>query len=139
MGNTFSKVNRMNFEDIQEAIKNKNDYILMNTLPASEQNVLIMNTVKADDEIRVVESAIKAKKIIIIYGRNNSDQSIFDKYTQILRLGHTKLYLYMGGIFEWLLLQDIYGDDQFKTTSRELDILKYKPISTFKTLYLTDN
>ena len=45
----------------------------------------------------------------------------------------------MGGIFEWLLLQDIYGDDQFKTTSRELDILKYKPISTFKTLYLTDN
>ena len=139
MGNTFSKVNRMNFEDIQEAIKNKNDYILINTLPASEQNVLIMNTVKADDEIRVVESAIKAKKIIIIYGRNNSDQSIFDKYTQILRLGHTKLYLYMGGIFEWLLLQDIYGDDQFKTTSRELDILKYKPISTFKTLYLTDN
>ena len=139
MGNTFSKVNRMNFEDIQEAIKNKNDYILMNTLPASEQNVLIMNTVKADDEIRVVESAIKAKKIIIIYGRNNSDQSIFDKYTQILRLGHTKLYLYMGGIFEWLLLQDIYGDDRFKTTSRELDILKYKPISTFKTLYLTDN
>ena len=98
-----------------------------------------MNTVKADDEIRVVETAIKAKKIIIIYGRNNSDQSIFDKYTQILRLGHTKLYLYMGGIFEWLLLQDIYGDDQFKTTSRELDILKYKPISTFKKLYLTDN
>tara|TARA_B100001564_G_C20222838_1_gene482472 strand:+ start:179 stop:598 length:420 start_codon:yes stop_codon:yes gene_type:complete len=139
MGNTFSKVNRMNFEDIQEAIKNKNDYILINTLPASEQNILIMNTIKADDEIRVVETAIKAKKIIIIYGRNNSDQSIFDKYTQILRLGHTKLYLYMGGIFEWLLLQDIYGDDQFKTTSRELDILKYKPISTFKTLYLTDN
>ena len=139
MGNTFSKVNRMNFEDIQEAIKNKSDYILINTLPASEQNILIMNTIKADDEIRVVETAIKAKKIIIIYGRNNSDQSIFDKYTQILRLGHTKLYLYMGGIFEWLLLQDIYGDDQFKTTSRELDILKYKPISTFKTLYLTDN
>ena len=139
MGNTFSKVNRMNFEDIQDAIKNKNDYILINTLPASEQNVLIMNTVKADDEIRVVESAIKAKKIIIIYGRNNSDQSIFDKYTQILRLGHNKLYLYMGGIFEWLLLQDIYGNDQFKTTTRELDILKYKPISTFKTLYLTDN
>ena len=139
MGNTFSKVNRMNFEDIQEAIKNKSDYILINTLPASEQNILIMNTVKADDEIRVVETAIKAKKFIIIYGRNNSDQSIFDKYTQILRLGHTKLYLYMGGIFEWLLLQDIYGDDQFKTTSRELDILKYKPISTFKTLYLTDN
>ena len=126
MGNTFSKVNRMNFEDIQEAIKNKNDYILINTLPASEQNILIMNTVKADDEIRVVETAIKAKKIIIIYGRNNSDQSIFDKYTQILRLGHTKLYLYMGGIFEWLLLQDIYGEELFPTTSKELDLLKFK-------------
>ena len=30
-------------------------------------------------------------------------------------------------MFEWLLLQDIYGNDDFKTTQEELDILKYKP------------
>ena len=34
--------------------------------------------------------------------------------------------MYTGGIFEWLLLQDIYGKDEFPTTSEELDILKYR-------------
>ena len=29
-------------------------------------------------------------------------------------------------MFEWLLLQEIYGDENFPTISRELDILKYK-------------
>ena len=31
-------------------------------------------------------------------------------------------------MFEWLLLQDIYGDDEFPTTTKELDILKYKGV-----------
>ena len=35
----------------------------------------------------------------------------------------------MGGLFEWLLLQDMYGSDEFPTTNKELDVLKYKPIS----------
>ena len=30
-------------------------------------------------------------------------------------------------MFEWLMLQDIYGEKEFPTTKRELDILKYKP------------
>ena len=29
-------------------------------------------------------------------------------------------------MFEWLLLQDIYGYDNFPTTIKELDILKYR-------------
>jgi hypothetical protein len=32
----------------------------------------------------------------------------------------------MGGLFEWLMLQDIYGYDEFPTTKKELDFLKYK-------------
>jgi hypothetical protein len=42
-------------------------------------------------------------------------------------MGFVNVYLYPGGLFEWLLLQDIYGDDEFPTTIKELDILKYKP------------
>jgi hypothetical protein len=34
----------------------------------------------------------------------------------------------MGGIFEWLMLQDIYGEEMFPTNKKELDILKYKPV-----------
>ena len=32
-------------------------------------------------------------------------------------------------MFEWMLLQDIYGTDDFPTTINELDILKFKPVS----------
>ena len=41
-------------------------------------------------------------------------------------------------MFEWLCLQDIYSSDLFPTTKKELDILKYKPISKFNTFYLTN-
>ena len=37
------------------------------------------------------------------------------------------MYIYTGGLFEWLMLQDIYGDKEFLTTKKELDILKFKP------------
>jgi len=40
-------------------------------------------------------------------------------------LGFLNIYVYLGGIFEWLLLQDIYGDEEFPTTSKIIDILKY--------------
>ena len=36
------------------------------------------------------------------------------------------MYIYSGGLFEWLLLQDVYGKDEFPTMGCELDILKYK-------------
>ena len=68
---------------------------------------------------------------IIIYGKNVNDISIYKKYTQLVELGFENVYVYPGGMFEWLLLQDIYGDDLFKTTAKELDILKYKPINQF--------
>ena len=29
-------------------------------------------------------------------------------------------------MFEWLMLQDIYGRDMFPTTKKEQDLLKYK-------------
>ena len=63
---------------------------------------------------------------IIIYGKNCNDDSVYKKYNQFIDLGFTNVYLYLGGLFEWLLLQDIYGKDMFKTTSNELDIIKYK-------------
>ena len=63
---------------------------------------------------------------IIIYGLNSSDINVHKKYSQLIGLGFTDVYIYNGGLFEWLLLQDIYGKDLFKTSSNELDILKYK-------------
>lgn len=39
-------------------------------------------------------------------------------------------------MFEWLLMQDIYGNDEFITTSNDLDILKYKSISDINKLLI---
>ena len=68
---------------------------------------------------------------IIVYGTNANDNSIRPKCEQLLGLGFNNIFLYMGGLFEWLLLQDIYGDELFPTTKKELDILKYKAPSMF--------
>jgi hypothetical protein len=46
------------------------------------------------------------------------------------------IYLYVGGLFEWMLLQDIYGKEEFPTTTKVLDILRYKPVKTFGKHYL---
>ena len=56
--------------------------------------------------------------------------------TTIKKLGLKNIYIYSGGLFEWLLLQDIYGEDEFPTTSKELDILKFKPVKYFNNLLL---
>ena len=48
------------------------------------------------------------------------------KYEQLIGLGFTNIYIYPGGLFEWLCLQDIYSKDEFPTTREELDILKFK-------------
>ena len=127
MGNQQS-IKKINFEDMQQAIQNK--YIIINTLPMSEQDVLIEGTVNPESETDILHDCLKKGKKnihIIIYGKNSNDETTFKKYEQLLGLGFLNTYLYSGGLFEWLLLQDIYGDENFHTTKKTLDILKFRP------------
>jgi len=129
MGNHVS-IKKIGFEDVQYVIKHKKrHYILINTLNLNEQKCLIPNTISAQDEETIINKHINKGINIIIYGRNANDESIFKKYEQLLTLGFISVYVYTGGIFEWLLLQDIYGNEEFPTTSEELDILRYRPSS----------
>ena len=137
MGNSQS-VQKINFEDMQTAYKNPEVYLLMNTLPLSEQICLISNTLTPQKEESLMNHYLNSNKNIriIIYGRNSNDETIYKKYNQLINLGFTNVYLYLGGIFEWLMLQDIYGFDDFPTTSRQLDILKYKPNQKLNISYI---
>lgn len=134
MGNV--SIQRISFEDVQYA--QKNGRIIISTLPSKEQEMLIQKTIHCDHEIKSVEHAIKKKEPIIIYGKHCNDETIYIKYDQIKKLGGI-VYLYAGGLFEWLLLQDIYGHENFPTTSSLLivDLLKYKPINVLNTNYIT--
>jgi len=137
----FTRVyKKLSFEDIQFAIRNKEEFVIINTLPATEQSCLIGNTISYIEEERILNNLLTnygLNKKIIIYGRNNTDNTINTKYDQLMNLGFQTVYLYVGGMFEWLCLQDIYGKEEFPTTTRELDILKYKPPRTFGGYLLT--
>lgn len=140
MGNQSSSIHQLNFEDIQEAIKNKGKYVVINTLSTNNQSCLLPNTIDLREEESIINKLLSTnkEKFIIIYGKNVNDATIYDKYEQLLKLGFLNVYIYPGGMFEWLCLQDIYSSDLFPTTKKELDILKYKPVSRFNTLYLTN-
>jgi len=127
MGNTNS-VNKISFKQMQIIIQNK-DYIIINTLSPDLQNCLIINTLNATQEVSIINNLIKTDKerIIIIYGKNCIDETLIKKYTQLINLGFKNINVYVGGLFEWLMLQDIYGSDLFPTTSIEKDFLKYSP------------
>jgi hypothetical protein len=129
MGNSQS-IQKINFEDMQNVIKNPEIYLIINTLPESEQNCLIPNTIAPVQEETMINSFLqkRIKEIrIVIYGRNSNDDKIYEKYNQLIKLGFHNIFLYTGGMFEWLMLQDIYGFNEFPTTSKQLDFLKYKP------------
>ena len=127
MGNADS-VKKVCFEDIQFILKNNTSFNIITTLQRNEQGCLIKKTIPAHDEEYIVNQNIKNPNFkIIIYGKNTNDETIYKKYKQLLSIGLSNIFIYPGGLFEWLCLQDIYGDVEFPTTSKELDILKFKP------------
>jgi hypothetical protein len=128
MGNSIS-TQKVNFEDVQYAIKHNDSHVLINTLGENEQKCLISGSVLASQEEVLINKCLQngTKSIkIIIYGMNSNDEKIHTKCAQLNSLGFYSVYLYTGGLFEWLLLQDIYGNQEFPTTKKELDLLKYK-------------
>lgn len=128
MGNIQS-MKKINYEDMQTVIKNPEAYLIINTMSPSDQKCLIINTTIAEEEEPIINKYLKDNKNIriIIYGKNCNDESVQKKYQQLLSLGFYNIFVYNGGMFEWLLMQDIYGKDLFPTTKKEVDLLKYKP------------
>lgn len=118
----------INFEDMQSAMNNNYDTIIINTLDIAKQKCLIEGTIQIEHETKIVNEQLEKNKSIriIVYGMNSNDETIVKKYDQLIGLGFTNVYIYLGGLFEWLLLQDIYGQNLFPTTSIEKDLLKYK-------------
>lgn len=130
MGLTQS-VQKLNFEGMQNIVNNNNTrgkFLIINTLDSNNQHCLIINTLSPSQEIEEISRFLRENKNIniAIYGANSLDSKVVEKYNQLYKLGFTNIYVYIGGLFEWLLLQDIYGDDEFPTTSKIVDILKYK-------------
>ena len=117
MGNitssNFNNLSIINFDKMLDFIDS--NCIIINTLNENLQSCLIYNTIHSSNEVQLLNKYLTSDLYIeiIIYGKNSSDLSVFNKYKQLQSLGFKNIYIYMGGIFEWLLLQDIFGKTAF--------------------------
>jgi len=128
MGNVYSTCSSYNFDIMQHNITQQHDFILINTLLETNQDCLIKYTINAKTENEIINGLLhkNKKKEIVVYGMNHKDITIIKKYSQLKKLGFTNVHIYFGGLFEWLLLKEVYGSINFPTDGETIDILKYK-------------
>ena len=130
MGNVYSSFSSYPFDVIQNKIMCEHDIVLISTLPENQQSCLIKNTIHATKETDFMNHLLNKNKNkeIIIYGRNHRDLKIIEKYNQLKKLGFTNVYIYFGGLFEWLLLHIAYKEMNFPIdgTFCENELLNYK-------------
>jgi hypothetical protein len=126
-----SFIKRVGFDDVLFAAQNPNVYLLINTLPTTEQQCLVQHTLSIAEEEstlnRLLSTETHYTKPVIVYGRNCADATVDRKYQQLSALGFREVHVYAGGMLEWLLLQDVYGQDEFPTTSIITDLLLFRP------------
>tara|TARA_Y100000816_G_C26039612_1_gene544435 strand:- start:785 stop:1207 length:423 start_codon:yes stop_codon:yes gene_type:complete len=120
------------FEDIKNIIKSGDKYVLINTLTSENQELLISNTLSISEEESIINEIISNYKVpdkpVIIYGKNCCDLSVNKKFDQLIDLGLKDVYIYYGGLFEWLLLNELYGNDEFPVNKTEnIDLLRFRP------------
>jgi rhodanese-related sulfurtransferase len=124
MGNSIS--NLVTFELVKDM--QKEGATIIHTMEETEK-VLIVGTVSAEKEIEKINKMISKndyEKDIIIYGRNCHEyEKLVKKQKQLASLGFKNVYIYLGGMFEWLLLQDVYGTKEFPT-EKNGEILDFK-------------
>ena len=115
-----------NYHQLQERMKH--DIVLINTMDINRQNCLIKGTLKISIEVDFMNKLLKTNKNkeIIVYGIHHTDLSVIKKYNQLKKLGFKNVHIYFGGIYEWLLLQDVFSTINFQTDGIVENIVDYK-------------
>lgn len=126
---TQNKVNIFNFEDVQQYIVGTQPFFLINTLPINLQKCVILGTMCALKEEKCFNDCLHMNTPVLVYGKHHSDSSVTKKCNELVAFGFTNVNMYAGGLFEWLLLRDVYGDELFPVNTGPLsvvEILDYK-------------
>ena len=136
MGNASSEQSiTCNYEDIQRGITEKNG-ILIHIM--DNDDMLISGTTPINKETSTINQLLNEREYdtnIIVYGKNTDDyERLVKKRGQLITLGFRRVWFYPGGLFEWSLLQDIFGKGQFPTTNVVRDIISYSSKGTRRSL-----
>lgn len=133
------KTSLVGFDDILFAMKHTSRYLFINTMPLNMQNALIPNTISCSEEETIINNIVAEyntnKYTIIVYGKNACDETVSQKYDQLRIIGFSDIHIYSGGMFEYILLNDMYGEKTFPISSstgigvpaNPIDILVYRP------------
>ena len=131
---TYKKINP---EEMQTILKTPEKYIIIHTLTSEYQDYVIPGTVQDTREESVINEMLTRidipDKPIVIYGKNARDETLVTKANQLKSLGIHDISVYSGGMFEWLLLNEVYGPTEFpvkvqtdQTNTKIHDIWKYR-------------
>ena len=120
---------KIGFEDMKYAVQN--NFLIINTLPESLQECLIRGTTISNEEEETMNELIdndEMDRVVILYGANSADETVEKKFSEMTEMGFKRVYIYSGGLFEWLLLQDVFNDTEFPTTTKTMDLLAFQPV-----------
>jgi rhodanese-related sulfurtransferase len=133
---TTDIITAVNFDDMMDVINDETEVpykkktLIINTLSSKNQECLIYKTITLSMEEtlmnEIIQSGTMKNHNIIVYGQYGGDENVKRKCQQLRSLGFIHIFEYIGGIFEWCLLQDIYGVEMFPTTSKPVDILLFR-------------
>lgn len=133
MGNVQSLA-KVTYEYVKETAITNSNVMLISTLRKDKEQYSIIRTVLIDNEEACINQLMSKSQYgmtIVIYGENMYDPTVITKYNQLKKIGFTNCYIYFGGLFEWILLQDVYGCEMFPTKSTPINgCLDFKPRSS---------
>jgi rhodanese-related sulfurtransferase len=115
MGVSGSTSALVNYENVKQP-----NSVLIHIMEEN-QKLLIAGSLNAQMETERINEMMLSCEYetkIIVYGKNGHDyESLLNKQKQLRSYGFKNVYIYLGGMFEWLLLQDVYGAKEFPTTN----------------------
>lgn len=105
----------VNYENVTQP----SNTVLIHIMEES-QRLLILGTLTAEMETQKINEMLAKSEYdtrLVIYGKNSRDyEKLLEKQKQLKSLGFRNVNIYLGGMFEWLLLQDVYGVKEFPST-----------------------
>ena len=110
-------------EDLKLLMRKHNAH-LFNGLPIGYTNCNIKGTVDPENAKEYIKNLNKEKDLVIVYCANATCSASHSFASKELR-GFKNKFLYTGGLYEWLLLQNFYSEKKFPTIGKcKLETMK---------------
>jgi hypothetical protein len=90
--------------------------LIISTTITERGSPYIAGTVSRFAELITIDSLKRSNRFdvpILVYGHNMFDTTVKTQSTILMNNGFTKVFVYVGGMFEWMLLHKLYGNTAF--------------------------